>query len=214
MDVEHPSGVLFLLETSLISNLIGERRTENMSAKSINNGEGKPIYKQWWFWVIIVVILAIIGFATQGAESNNTDTGDKTDNSSNVTQTDTFNSDFDSLCNKLKDAYKTTGQVSCQDANTWTQNHAANADAFPYEYRDINIDFNGQIAYEIKVVKDVTNMDYFKKDYTCANIYGGDGNCVVGEAKDNMLYSVIFTDKNDQKQADNLASGLKTILEQ
>ena len=68
MDVEHPSGVLFLLGTSLISNLIGERRTENMSAKSINNGEGKPIYKQWWFWVIIVVILAAI-FGNTGAKN-------------------------------------------------------------------------------------------------------------------------------------------------
>ncbi len=46
----------------------------------------KPIYKQWWFWVAIVVVLGIIGFATQGA--NNTDTSNNgNNNGSQVTGT-------------------------------------------------------------------------------------------------------------------------------
>jgi hypothetical protein len=45
----------------------------------------KPIYKQWWFWVAIVVVLGIIGFATQGA--NNTNTSNNSDNNSSQTGT-------------------------------------------------------------------------------------------------------------------------------
>lgn len=45
----------------------------------------KPIYKQWWFWVAIVAVLAIMGFATQGASNTDdaSDNGD-TNNSQNV----------------------------------------------------------------------------------------------------------------------------------
>lgn len=32
----------------------------------------KPVYKQWWFWVIIVLVLAVIGGATQADDKQNT----------------------------------------------------------------------------------------------------------------------------------------------
>lgn len=32
----------------------------------------KPVYKQWWFWVIIVLVLAVIGGATQANDEQNT----------------------------------------------------------------------------------------------------------------------------------------------
>lgn len=31
----------------------------------------KPVYKQWWFWVIIVLVLAVIGGATQANDEQN-----------------------------------------------------------------------------------------------------------------------------------------------
>ena len=53
----------------------------------------KPIYKKWWFWVIIVVILGVIGLATQGAtETTDKDGGNNNgDNSQNVGTLPTLN---------------------------------------------------------------------------------------------------------------------------
>lgn len=53
----------------------------------------KPIYKQWWFWVAIVAVLAIIGFATQGVSNSDTSNNDdnKGGNSQNVGTLPTVN---------------------------------------------------------------------------------------------------------------------------
>lgn len=48
-----------------------------MASEKILN---KQIFKKWWFWVIVVVILGLIGFATQ-------DTSTTTDTANNSTET-------------------------------------------------------------------------------------------------------------------------------
>lgn len=52
----------------------------------------KPIYKKWWFWVIIVVVLCVIGLATQSA-TEKADEGNNSsgDNSQNVGTLPTLN---------------------------------------------------------------------------------------------------------------------------
>lgn len=51
--------------------------------------EKKPVWKRWWFWVAVVVVIGIIGSASGGADDsgNSTGTGDSTsagDNSGNT----------------------------------------------------------------------------------------------------------------------------------
>lgn len=49
----------------------------------------KQIFKKWWFWIIVLVVLGAIGLATGGEGANNT--ANTTDNgNSNSTQTGTL----------------------------------------------------------------------------------------------------------------------------
>lgn len=168
----------------------------------------KPIFKKWWFWVIIAfIVLGAIGSATK----DNSGTTDVVDNSSTG---ETFNEDFDSLCDTITSTYSSIGTISCQGETTWETNHESSPDAFPYEYRDINVDFGDEIAYEIKVVVSPEDMDYFRENYTCSEIYLGDGSCIVDEAKTNILYAIIFYNENNQEEIIKLSDALKAILEQ
>lgn len=51
---------------------------------SENKVLNKQLFKKWWFWVIVVVILGAIGFATQDTSTTN-DTANNND-TSNTTQ--------------------------------------------------------------------------------------------------------------------------------
>lgn len=51
-----------------------------------NNILNKQLLKKWWFWVIVVVALGLIGLATGGSETT-TPTNSTTDTSKNTSQT-------------------------------------------------------------------------------------------------------------------------------
>lgn len=169
----------------------------------------KPIFKKWWFWVIIAFfVLGLIGAAGEDISENTVED----DNTTRSLEEETFNEDFDILCETITDTYKSIGTVSCQDENTWKNNHEGNPEVFPYEYRDINITLGDEIAYEIKVVANTENMDYFKENYTCSEIYLGDGSCIVEEANDNILYATILYNEDNQEEILKLSEELKTLL--
>ena len=43
---------------------------ESNGKEVTNMSEKKPIYKKWWFWVLIVLIIGIIALATSGGDSS------------------------------------------------------------------------------------------------------------------------------------------------
>jgi hypothetical protein len=55
-------------------------------SKVANNILNKQLLKKWWFWVIVVVALGLIGLATGGSETT-TPTNSTTDTSKNTSQT-------------------------------------------------------------------------------------------------------------------------------
>ena len=185
---------------------------------------GKPWFKRWWVWVIAVLVLAGVGnaLAGGGAEAPKTpaassqetpDPAEAEELPKEATST-VFQERFDHVCDAVTAQYQGTGSVSCQDADTWQANHDANPEVFPHEYRDISVDFAGQVAYEIKVIADpAAALDYFRGDYTCANIFGGAGSCVVGEASPGIMFSVIIPEQQNDAEASSLADGLRQVLE-
>lgn len=184
----------------------------------------KTWYKRWWVWAIAaVVVIGGIGSAIGGGEEATTNpaaSSQETPAPAEVEETPedatstVFQERFNQVCDAVTAQYQGTGSVSCQDADTWQANHDANPEVFPHEYRDISVDFAGQVAYEIKVIADpAAAFDYFRGDYTCANIFGGAGSCVVGEASPDMMFSVIFPEQQNDAEASSLADGLRQVLE-
>ena len=184
----------------------------------------KPWYKRWWVWVIAVVVIAGISNALTGGgveapknpavSSLETPAPTQSEETPEGTNTTVFEERFDQVCSAVTAKYQSTGSVSCQDAGTWQANHGRNPQVFPHEYRDINVDFDGQIAYEIKVVADPTAaIEHFRGEYTCTNIYGGSGSCVVGEASPDMMFSVILYEQQDDAEANRLTDSLRQVLE-
>ena len=179
-----------------------------------NNVINKQLFKKWQFWVIVIVILGVIGTLTQeqptdNAATNTTNTSEAQDNTAqtpDTTASEVFNTRANNICDTLKSGYSSIAKVTCQDATVWQANNTEN------EYRDINLDFNGQIAYEVKVIADSSKRDTFNAEYTCENFYSGTGSCITGEAGQDMLYSIIIYDKKDDAEANKLADGLKQIL--
>lgn len=179
-----------------------------------NSKFNKQIFKKWWFWVIVVVVLGIIGALMQEPSTDNvaTNTANTSETQNSAAQTpdtttsEAFKTRANNVCNTLKSGYSSIAKVTCQDATVWKANNAES------EYRDVNLDFNGQIAYEVKVIADSSKRDTFKAEYTCENFYSGAGSCITGEAGQDMLYSVILYDVKDDAEASKLADGLKQIL--
>ena len=128
--------------------------------------------------------------------------------------TSAFDDRFADLCTAVTSAFDGTGTVTCQDSTTWQANHDANPEVFPHEYRDIGVDIDGQVALEVKVIADSSTLDHFRAEYTCENLFGGDGSCVVGEAGQDTLFSVIVYGAQDDTQANELAEALKQALSQ
>ena len=52
----------------------------------INKLLNKQLFKKWWFWVIVVVVLGLIGLATGGSDTN-TPATNSTDTSNKTSQT-------------------------------------------------------------------------------------------------------------------------------
>ena len=171
-----------------------------------------PILKNKWIWAIVVVIAVLIIVMSLTGEGTSETGGVEESTSKNSADQKMFNDQFDNLCDKITGLYSLTGTVTCQDDTTWTKNHEINPEGFPYEYRDINVDFGEEISYEIKVVRNPDNIEYFREHYTCKEINAGSGSCIVDLAKDNIIYSIIFYNQDDQKEITELSDGLKTIL--
>jgi hypothetical protein len=175
--------------------------------KAIN----KQIFKKWWFWVIVVVVLGVIGMATQG-DTKNTDTDKAVDTSTTKPTEDTFDKDYDSLLGTLKSKYSTLGKVMGTDDDTWKQNNQRNPQQFPYEYRDVNFD-NDEFFFEVKLIKDSASLDYFKNENTCVNMTGKDANCASGVVGNDVLYLISsYADGDQQSRVNQLVEELKTTL--
>lgn len=169
----------------------------------------KPIFRKWWFWVIIAVfILGLIGAA--GEETP--ESALVNDDVVNSLEDESFGEDFEALCDTLTSMYSSIGTVTCQDDTTWERNNELSPESFPYEYRDINVSFGDEIAYEIKVVANTEDMDYFRESYTCSEISWGDGSCIVDEVGDNIFYAVIFYNEKDEEEVTELSGELKDII--
>lgn len=186
----------------------------------------KPWYKRWWVWAIAaVVVISGIGNALGGGDGADTpdDVAVSSQETPNPTQPEetpeaaastVFQERFDKVCDAVTAKYQSIGSVSCQDADTWQASHDLNPQVFPHEYRDINVDFAGQIAYEVKVIADpAAALEHFQGEYTCTNIFGGSGSCIVGEASPDMMFSVIFYEQQDDAEANSIADGLRQVLE-
>lgn len=170
---------------------------------------GKPIFKKWWFWLIITMfILGLIGVVGEDTPESTLVNNDTVSS----LEEETFEEDFEALCDTLTGMYSSIGTVTCQDDTTWKSNNQLNPESFPYEYRDINVAFGDEIAYEIKVVANTEDMDYFRESYTCSEISWDDGSCVVDEVGNNTLYSVIFYNEKDEEEITKLSGELKDII--
>jgi pyruvate/2-oxoglutarate dehydrogenase complex dihydrolipoamide acyltransferase (E2) component len=197
----------------------------------------KAWYLRWWVWLIAaVVVIGVIANIIDGGKSA-TDATSQASPEASVpaegageasatppvetepsAQTDATNQNaefearFARVCAALNQVATTSsGTVTCQDADTWQQNHEKNPDAFPHEYRDVNFDF-GDGSAEIKVVAEASTLQYFKAENTCENIYGPGGSCAVGEVGSNIVYSVHSPEKANQEHVDTMAAELQKLL--
>lgn len=185
-------------------------------------GDGKKWYAKPWVWIVIVVIL-IVSAAASSEENNqrqntvpNVTDGNKqvqttVDNDKNAN--DSFDQRALTVCGAIQSAYKKIAQVDCQDSSTWEENNKRNPQQFPYEYRDIDVDFGGQISYTIKVISDKTRLDYFRNENQCSNLVSSQSGCATGDTGNDILFAVVLNDRKDDETANQLASELKTVLE-
>ncbi len=190
----------------------------------------KAWYMKWWVWLIVAVVL--IGLIGQAFGAGKEKPGAATitakpstpavieqpsmtpepEATKTAPAVNAFDARFTKVCNAVTSGFKNIGSVTCQDATTWQTNHDRSPDEFPNEYRDVNVNA-GQVSLEIKVVADASKMDYFRADYTCDKIFGGEGSCVIGEAQPDTLFSVIIDGAQDDAAANQLAETLKHALE-
>ncbi len=81
---------------------------ENQLTQSLTNNKKKPIYKNWWFWVIIVVAVIIIGIIGNASKNSNS----KTSNTS-TSVTEQANNDLENETIK-----ETTEQATTEEPTT------------------------------------------------------------------------------------------------
>lgn len=192
----------------------------------------KAWYLRWWVWAIAAVL--VIGtidnmisgddVATEPTPTASSEMATPVEGATTPVETEAstpsetatenakFEARFDTLCSALEEfAQTSTGTVSCQDADTWQANHEQNAEAFPYEYRDVNYDFGDGTA-QFTVIADATAFDYFKVENTCENLYGLGVACAVGEAGSNIVFSVFSQDTANQGEVDAMSTTLQELL--
>jgi len=173
------------------------------------------VLKKRWFLTVAIITLIAIGLVLSGCSSSD----DRTDSKKNKTQDtsaqaaeDIFNEEYEDILSVLEEKYNTVGVVSGSDGNFWKQNNERNPTQFPHEYRDINFD-NDEFYFETKVIKDSSNMNYFKSDNTCLKVKGNDTNCLSGEVGNNTLYIIsLYADDAQPSRINQLAEELKTTL--
>ena len=113
--VNHPAEVIF-----------GEGRYLYMEQSKAK----KPIYKKWWFWLILVVIVGIIG-AAAGLNGNNQGT-DGSDSSASGAQTEESGS-----------AEEAAVEVSAVDLINAYDENAVSADS---QYKDKTLKITGTVS--------------------------------------------------------------------
>lgn len=153
----------------------------------------KPIYKKWWFWVLVAIVLAIVG--NSGSDSETTSVKDVGSETNNVENTQTY----------IEEVVISEDEYKAQCVNIPYVDIARN----PNTYVDQKATFRGKVIQvqengkRVVLRMDVTQgdygiwddtvyVDYTRKDDTESRILEDDIVTVYGEIKGIKTYETVL----------------------
>ena len=130
--------------------------------KEIKENNSKPIYKKWWFWVLIILFIGIL------SPDNNTNST-TTDNTSQVSAQKEYVSEYNQEENKSIEANKEVIQVeestpSAEETNVSTSKYVVKTDDV---MNGLKTEVIGEYAYTEVKKSELTNevlFDIYKKE--------------------------------------------------
>lgn len=130
-----------------------------MKDKATKNKVKKPIYKKWWFWVIIVIILSAI-FGTNGTKDNIEDGAkDAINSAEQQTEDDSTTDNFiEVVKNTIQGAISSEDEsitdVVLQDGDLCISVDLSKVDPAPLTIEDLAISRTGSITDAILTLAD------------------------------------------------------------
>lgn len=105
--------------------------------------EKKPIYKKWWFWVIIIIIIGAIGSLTETNNTINTSSNVENNSNNDIVQESTVE-------RKIKDILKNKQDINIvQEDNNMTVTYKTDT---PLTYNSL---LNEVLSFYVKIGKEI-----------------------------------------------------------
>lgn len=121
----------------------------------------KPIYKKWWFWVVIVIV--ILGIIAGASGDSDTPSSTQTDNASVASQS-SDSKDKGAVEEKTYKSYEVTELLDVVEANPLKAQKDLKGQYIEVHGYLSNIDSDGNY---ISVGAEKNNYNYFLKDIHC-----------------------------------------------